>query len=326
MAKYDIFISYNRKDIAVADKICSALDRAGFKFFIDRKGISRGMEFPLILADAICDSELFLFLASHNSYNSKFTNNEITFAFNEKPKQSILPYIIDGSELPRHMRFIFAGINWRNLEEHPIESVLISDIAQLLNRQIPSQYEPNNDISKRQVRIITPKHATLIGDLVNQINLLPKVLRGVLNAKRRYSAIIRIEAYKKIPNVGIAIIGTVLYGKIYANSNLFVGTHNQKGLRVKDVVFHNISDISRNPMYSDIVVQTMKGNSADVSDFDVYLDILSSIRYNERTPFASAEAGNIVGMHLSGITLKHIEGCTHIYKEFLPTNTNQNII
>lgn len=55
-------------------------------------------------------------------------------------------------------------------------------------------------------------------------------------------------------------------------------------------------------------------------------DILSSIRYNERTPFASAEAGNIVGMHLSGITLKHIEGCTHIYKEFLPTNTNQNII
>ena len=134
MPAYDIFISYSRKDSAIAERICRAFDKAGISYFIDKKGIGGGMEFPAVLADAICDSHLFLYLASENSYSSKFTNNEITFAFNEKPRESILPYIIDGSELPRQMRFIFAGINWRTLAEHPIETVLVEDLKNLLGK------------------------------------------------------------------------------------------------------------------------------------------------------------------------------------------------
>lgn len=147
MAKYDIFISYRRKDTTIADKICNALDGANISYFIDRQSIGGGMEFSIILADAICESQLFLFLASKNSYESKFTNNEITFAFNEKPKQIILPYIIDGSELPRHMRFVFAGINWRNIDEHPIQTILVNDITKLLGR------ETNNYISETAIRL-----------------------------------------------------------------------------------------------------------------------------------------------------------------------------
>lgn len=63
------------------------------------------MEFPEILAEAIMGCRMFLFLASSNSYSSKFTNSEITFAFNEKPKNSLLPYIIDDSSLPVGMKF-----------------------------------------------------------------------------------------------------------------------------------------------------------------------------------------------------------------------------
>lgn len=137
MAKYDIFISYSRKDTAIADKICDVLDKYGITYFIDRQGIAGGMEFPMVLADAIVDCQLFLFLASNNSYASKFTNSEITFAFNEKSRQSILPYIIDGSELPRHFRFIFSGINWRNISQHPIDTVLIDDLCTLLERKKP---------------------------------------------------------------------------------------------------------------------------------------------------------------------------------------------
>lgn len=132
--KYDIFISYSRKDTIIANKICDALKRQGISYFIDRQGISGGKEFPHILADAICDSRLFLFLASKNSYESKFTNSEITFAFNEKPHESILPYIIDDSQLPRHLRLVFSSINWRNLKEHPIESILIPDLLNLLGK------------------------------------------------------------------------------------------------------------------------------------------------------------------------------------------------
>lgn len=147
----DIFISYCRKDTEVANIICEALDRAGITFFIDRQGIGGGQEFPAILADAICESKLFLYLASNNSYESKYTDSEITFAFNEKPRETILPYIIDNSELPRHLRLVFANIQWRKMNEHPIESVLIPDLRILLNKidsdkNKKGQQSYNNDI------------------------------------------------------------------------------------------------------------------------------------------------------------------------------------
>ena len=113
----DIFISYSRKDTAVADRICNALDRAGISYFIDRKGIAGGMEFPEILAHAIVDCKIFLFLASRNSYQSDYTANEITFAFNRKRK--MLPYIIDGSELPLALEFSFPSIKKLNYDTQP---------------------------------------------------------------------------------------------------------------------------------------------------------------------------------------------------------------
>ena len=132
--KYDVFISYSRKDLVVADKIHDVLDKAGVSCFIDRKGIGGGMEFPKVIATAIKESELFLFLASENSYSSKFTSSEITFAFNKKQKNQLLPYVIDSSSLPDELEFVFSSINIRNMKEHPIETTLVEDILDLLGR------------------------------------------------------------------------------------------------------------------------------------------------------------------------------------------------
>ena len=71
--KYDVFISYSRKDTNIADRICKAFDDVGIVYFIDRQGIGGGVEFPDKLADAIVNSSAFLLLGSNNSYNSPFT-------------------------------------------------------------------------------------------------------------------------------------------------------------------------------------------------------------------------------------------------------------
>lgn len=44
--KYDVFISYSRKDTKDADKICQAFNNASISYFIERRGIGDGMEFP----------------------------------------------------------------------------------------------------------------------------------------------------------------------------------------------------------------------------------------------------------------------------------------
>ena len=140
---HDVFISYSRKDMAVADRICEAFDKVGISYFIDRQGIGGGFEFPEVLANAIVECKVVLYLASENSYASKFTNAEMTFAFNEKSKNSILPYIIDGSTMPPALRFVFAGVNWRNIKDHPVETVLVADILKLLGREPKPEVEHN---------------------------------------------------------------------------------------------------------------------------------------------------------------------------------------
>lgn len=38
--KYNVFISYSRKDTKTVNKICNAFDKNGITYFIDRIGIS----------------------------------------------------------------------------------------------------------------------------------------------------------------------------------------------------------------------------------------------------------------------------------------------
>ena len=148
--KYDIFISYSRKDISVADRICAALEKQKISYFIDRRGIGGGMEFPSVLAEAIQNSKIMLFLASRNSYDSKFTKKEVTFAFNEKPSGCLLPYIIDNSTLPTFLRFTFSDINIRTMEEHPIETVLMHDLCQLLGYTYKTDDDLRDDEKKTE--------------------------------------------------------------------------------------------------------------------------------------------------------------------------------
>jgi hypothetical protein len=89
--KYDVFISYSRKDTKIADKICEAFYKAGITYFIDRVGISGGVEHPEMLVQAIRESKVFLFLASKNAYESKFTPSEIVYAFKKSKNRTSFP-------------------------------------------------------------------------------------------------------------------------------------------------------------------------------------------------------------------------------------------
>ena len=139
--KYDVFISYSRKDAAVAERICDAFDRAGINYFIDRQGISGGFDFLDLISKAILESNIILFLASNNSYSSKFTISELTYAFKEKPKNSILPYIIDGSTMPGDLCLLLSSINWRTIEKSPVDTVLVDDVLDLIGRKRQSKFE-----------------------------------------------------------------------------------------------------------------------------------------------------------------------------------------
>lgn len=163
--KYDVFISYSRKDTNIADRICKAFDDVGIVYFIDRQGIGGGVEFPDKLADAIVNSSAFLLLGSNNSYNSPFTKREVTFAFNKKRGEQMLPYLIDNTPLPSGLELVFSSINWRNIKEHPIETVLVDDILRMLGRTRPA---PKAPASKSDMAPITPAKTYKVGDIYDE--------------------------------------------------------------------------------------------------------------------------------------------------------------
>lgn len=133
---YDVFISYSRRDTAIADKICEILSANGFSFFIDRTGVSAGVSFTEVISKAIDESEIFLFLASENAYRSKFTIAEVFYAFRKKAKGAIIPYLLDNSRMPSELEFLLSTTNWLEISKAPIESVFVSEIGKALHRPL----------------------------------------------------------------------------------------------------------------------------------------------------------------------------------------------
>ncbi len=86
---FDVFISYSRKNTVDADEVCSLLERKGMTYFIDRQGIPGGSEFPTVLADAINNCGIFVFLMSLDSITSKFCQQELQYAIDKKLDKDI---------------------------------------------------------------------------------------------------------------------------------------------------------------------------------------------------------------------------------------------
>lgn len=154
--KYDIFISYSRKDSAVVDKICSALDKYELSYFRDTEGIAVGHNFPEILADAICQSRMMLYVASENSYKSRFTVKEISFAYAKE--MMVIPYVIDNSSMPPRISFMFSDVNIKYMKDTPIDPDFIDDLCAHLGKK----REPTDRKSGRLLELISNRTNQLI--------------------------------------------------------------------------------------------------------------------------------------------------------------------
>lgn len=112
--KYDIYICYSRKDHKVATDICNFLDQHGLSYWIDRRGIESGDNYAQSIVNAIQTSDLFLFLISGSSGNSRFCINELSVA--QRYSKRLFPLLIDysGQENLKELTFLIGDIHWAN--------------------------------------------------------------------------------------------------------------------------------------------------------------------------------------------------------------------
>ena len=137
MSKYDVFISYSRKDITLAERIEKELLAAGMKCFRDKSKIRTTEDWVSMLTESILDSHLFLLLGSCNAYTAKWTKRELLFA--DKNNLLIYPYLIDNSPIPDVFSFILSTTDPKSMSGFPIKK-MVKELAGIVHEK--SSIEP----------------------------------------------------------------------------------------------------------------------------------------------------------------------------------------
>ena len=118
MNRKDIYISYSRKDIAIAREIKKKVEtKTSVSCRMDMEGIERGSQFQDVIIKTINEAKIVLLLLSENSMQSPWVKKEINYT-HEKHKK-VVPINIDGSQ-PGDFLFIFSGndvIDFRNKDQ-----------------------------------------------------------------------------------------------------------------------------------------------------------------------------------------------------------------
>ena len=125
--KYDVFISYSRKDYIddkknvipgnAVTRIMETLRKAGISYWFDEKGIYSGNEFTEKIITNIEASTILLFLSTKNSNSSPWTSKEIACA--DELYKYIIPVRIDRSPYNNQVLFRIANRSYIDFVANP---------------------------------------------------------------------------------------------------------------------------------------------------------------------------------------------------------------
>ena len=137
--KYDLFISYSRKDFeevsALIEKIKAALP--GISYWFDINGIESGDEFEDKIISAIDNSSYVLFALSENSIGSQWTKDEVMYARNTDKK--VIPVLLKGAQMKGWFLFKFGRVDCIDSTNQLQMDKLLHNLATWTGQPIPEQ-------------------------------------------------------------------------------------------------------------------------------------------------------------------------------------------
>ena len=138
--KYDVFISYSRRDYvdesynvipgnAIAE-IQNVFDENGITYWFDKDGIYRGQEFIEIITGAIAESKMLIFISSKHSNESMWTAGEIFEALDGE--KAIIPVKIDNSQYNKKFKLLIRPLDYIDYQENPQNA--LKDLLRAINK------------------------------------------------------------------------------------------------------------------------------------------------------------------------------------------------
>ena len=146
--KYDIFISYSRKDSAIVKKFADELINAGYIVWRDIDGVESGDEFKRKIAAAIRESRVFLYFSSASSNESEWTVKEVNYAI--KKKIHIIPIKLDDTNYNESVDFDLCAVNFIQCNGSESLQDAVDKLLRSLKNRIGIGNNPNNPKIKKK--------------------------------------------------------------------------------------------------------------------------------------------------------------------------------
>lgn len=138
--KYDVFISYSRRDYvdenynvipgnAIAE-IQNVFDENGITYWFDKDGIYSGQEFIEIITGAIAESKMLIFISSKHSNESIWTAGEIFEALDGE--KAIIPVKIGNCQYNKKFKLLIRPLDYIDYQENPQNA--LKDLLRAINK------------------------------------------------------------------------------------------------------------------------------------------------------------------------------------------------
>ena len=159
--KYDVFISYSRKDFDEVNAFIDMLKQCipTLDIWFDLDGIESGDEFRDKIISAIKRSKYLFFFLSENSDQSVWTRKELQFARGKEIK--IIPLLLEGVQLQEMDWFLFefGGLDCIDITDPKQLEKVVKNLAKWTNKEwIQNKKETLslNDEQETSISVVTP--------------------------------------------------------------------------------------------------------------------------------------------------------------------------
>ena len=131
--KYDVFISYSRRDAKVVGMFVDRLLKEGFSVWIDKDGIESGDAFKHVIVKAIERSAVVLFFSSEASNASEWTSKEIGVAiYDNKPN---IPIRLDNAKYNSEIKFDLINLDYIDLKGGNLSDEVFARLVKTLRHK-----------------------------------------------------------------------------------------------------------------------------------------------------------------------------------------------
>jgi len=161
----NVFISYSRANLAVAERLERDLSAAGLDAWRDKNEVRPGGSFPDDIATAVDSCFAVVWLVSDASVQSVWVRRELAYATDAK--KLIVPILLNHGafdRMPPGLRLLFPHIDYVNLEEQDWDQGIAAVVRSLREAGVRAGRLPHSELAVRD-----PAPSLVVSDWPDQI-------------------------------------------------------------------------------------------------------------------------------------------------------------